>query len=138
MITRPRAGRPQVRPHQRPRGPVAEAVPARQARSASASLRQPATDLRHLGLAADAFGQLPERGRFVGSVHDPPQAMPALRAARQRVAVAQRAGEAAPRREHLRTLEGRVIVGQQERRHELQTDAHRPRRTSGNPLLLPP
>jgi hypothetical protein len=61
-----------------------------------------------------------------------------LWAARQRVAVAQRAGEAAPRREHRRALEGRVMVGQQEGRHELQTDAHGPRRTSGNPLLPPP
>ena len=80
---------------------------------------------------------LSERGRFVGSLHQPPQAMPAVRAARQRVAVAQRAGEAAPRREHL--AQSRAVWWWMSRKVGMRrrlTHA-RPRRTSGNPLLLP-
>src|SRR6476620_1261846 len=85
------------------------------------------TDTGHLGLLADALGQLGERARFVGSLHQPPQAMPAVRATRQCLAMTQRADETSPCREHLRALWGRVMVGQQECRHAVQTDIRRRR-----------
>src|SRR3954462_7765665 len=97
-----------------------------------------ARDTDDLGLVADELGQLGQGGRLIGRLDEPPEAVPAHRAARQRGGVAQRAGEAAPRPEGPAALVRGVVVGEQEGRHRAQVAGRRRPRTSGNPLVLPP
>src|SRR3954447_13838459 len=86
----------------------------------------------------EVLGQLAQRGGLIRGLHEPPEAVAAQRAGRQRVLVAQRAREASPRSEGPRALRGAVVVAEQEGRHVLKAADPRDPRTSGNPLLRPP